>query len=67
VVTALEFEAVNTDAVFDALSVGLDLSSLSGSISPPKSYYLTPFAITNPIWFDVDGGGWQSPRPAIEP
>ncbi len=67
VVTALEFESVNTDAVIGALGVGFDLSALQGSIAPPKAYFLTPFAITNPIWIDVDGGGWTSPRASLRP
>ncbi|MEZ4368125.1 MAG: CehA/McbA family metallohydrolase [Kofleriaceae bacterium] len=67
VVTALEVEAINTDAVINALGVGFDLSGLTGALQPPKAFFVTPLAITNPIWVDVDGGGWSSPRPAIVP
>ena len=27
----------------------------------PKSYPIHPYAVTNPIWVDADGGGWDAP------
>ena len=29
----------------------------------PRLFPILPFAITNPIWVDVDGGGWSAPLP----
>ncbi len=29
----------------------------------PSLYPTFPFAITNPIWIDIDGDGWTAPRP----
>jgi hypothetical protein len=42
------------------------------TVSYPKKYQVFPYAITNPVWVDVDGGGWTPPglptwlRPAVE-
>ena len=31
------------------------------TVSYPKKYPVFPYAITNPVWVDVDGGGWTPP------
>jgi hypothetical protein len=36
----------------------LDLSSLTESSELPDSFPIFPFAITNPVWVDADGGGF---------
>ena len=62
VVTAKEFEPLDASVVIKALGAGIDLSGLSpGNLKPDRTVVTTPFAITSPIWVDVDGGGWQSP------
>jgi hypothetical protein len=51
-----------------------DLSGVVGSASPvPRTFPITPYAVTNPIWIDRDGDGFDAPgraawltRPAEE-
>ena len=50
------------DIVIEALSGVEAVSSLlTPSPSIPRSYDIRPFAVTNPIWVDVDGDGFQAP------
>jgi hypothetical protein len=67
VVTAKEFEPLDASVVIKALGAGLDLSGLTptGSLKPDKTEIVRPYAITSPIWVDIDGGGWLAPRPAL--
>jgi hypothetical protein len=66
VVTAKEFEPLDASVVIKALGAGLDLSGLTpGGLKPDKTVTVTPFAITNPIWVDVDGGGFTSRLPML--
>jgi hypothetical protein len=67
VVSAIEFPPLDATVIIKALAVGLDLSSLplTSSLAPSHTHITTPYAITNPIWIDVDGGGWTAPRPPL--
>ncbi len=64
VVPATEFEPLDTSVLFRALGAGLDLGALplAGKLRPDATEVLRPFAITSPIWLDVDGGGFTPPR-----
>lgn len=46
-------------------SAGFDLETLltglAGGTEMPDNFPTIPLAITNPIWIDVDGGGFQAP------
>jgi len=48
-------------------------ASLLVPVRYPKKYPVFPYALTNPVWVDVDGGGWEPPgrpawlKPAIVP
>ena len=62
------------DVVSDALS---DVDAVSSFLGPgipiPRTGPVLPFAITNPIYVDVDGAGWTAPGlaswmlPPVEP
>ena len=64
VVPATEFEPLDTAVLFRALAAGIDLGSLplAGKLRPDATDVLRPFAMTSPIWLDVDGGGFTPPR-----
>jgi carboxypeptidase family protein len=64
VLTPTEFPPLDASVIIKALSVGLDLSSLPlvAKLKPSRVHIQTPYAITNPIWIDVDGNGWTPPR-----
>lgn len=64
VVPATEFEPLDTAVLFRALAAGIDLSALplAGKLRPDATDVLRPFALTSPIWLDVDGGGFTPPR-----
>jgi hypothetical protein len=65
--TPTEFPPLDATVMIKALSVGLDLSALplTGNLKPPRVHVSTPYAITNPIWIDVDGNGWTPPMPPL--
>lgn len=67
VVPATEFEPLDVGVLFQALAVGIDLSSLplAGKLRPDATEVLKPFAMTSPIWIDVDGGGFTPPKPPL--
>lgn len=67
VLTATEFPPLDASVIIQSLSVGLDLSSLPlvSKLKPERTHASTPYAITNPIWVDVDGGGWTAPKPPL--
>jgi hypothetical protein len=67
VVSAIEFPPLDATVIIQALSVGLDLSSLplTSNLKPSHVHITTPYAITNPIWVDVDGSGWTPPKPPL--
>lgn len=64
VLSPTEFPPLDATVIIQALSVGLDLSSLpiASSLKPNRVHQSTPYAITNPIWIDVDGNGWTPPK-----
>ncbi|MBN1337350.1 MAG: CehA/McbA family metallohydrolase [Deltaproteobacteria bacterium] len=50
------------DVVIEALSPIEALSAfLSEPIPRPRAYPMVPYALTNPIWVDVQGDGWTAP------
>jgi len=67
VVSAIEFPPLDATVIIKALAVGLDLSSLplTSKLAPSHVHITTPYAITNPIWIDVDGNGWTPPKPPL--
>lgn len=67
VLTPTEFPPLDATVLIKALSVGLDLSSLplTSNFKPSRVHIQTPYAITNPIWIDVDGNGWTPPKPPL--
>jgi hypothetical protein len=62
VATAVEIPYIPLDeAVTGALGSLEIVASLLGEPVPfPKAYDIYPYAMTNPIWVDVDGGGFQA-------
>ncbi len=50
------------DVVIEALGSVEAIGSLLGSsIDQPRTFPTHPYALTNPIWVDVDGDGWEPP------
>jgi hypothetical protein len=50
------------DIVVEAVSAVLDDTSLLGVLVPiPRTHPTLPYAITNPIWVDLDGDGFDAP------
>jgi hypothetical protein len=62
--TPTEFPPLDATVLIKALAVGLDLSTLPllSTLRPSRIHIQTPYAITNPIWIDIDGKGWTPPR-----
>ncbi|MDP2305493.1 MAG: CehA/McbA family metallohydrolase [Pseudomonadota bacterium] len=54
----VQLQDVVTEALSDVPSVG---SLLSPAIPIPRSGPVLPYALTNPIYVDVDGSGWTAP------
>ena len=67
VLAPYEFENLNAQKVIDALGSALDLSGLDpyGILRPARTYPATAVAITNPIWIDRAGDGFDPPLPPI--
>jgi len=67
VVSPVEYPPLDATVIITALSAGLDLSSLplASNLKPELIHQTRPFAITNPIWIDIDGNGWSPPRAAL--
>jgi hypothetical protein len=67
VVPATEFEPLDVGVLFQALAVGIDLSGLplASKLRPDATEVVKPFAMTSPIWIDVDGGGFTPPKPPL--
>jgi len=63
VISPVEFPPLDASVIINALSAGIDLSSLpiAGKLQPDRLHPATPYAITNPIWLDRDGNGWTPP------
>ena len=51
------------DGAISEIELGsFDLSSFASSGPPvPRTFPVTPFALTNPIWVDKDGDGFDPP------
>jgi len=64
VISPVEFPPLDATIIINALSAGLDLSSLpiASALKPQKIHTAQPYAITNPIWIDKAGDGWTSPK-----
>lgn len=60
IVTPLEDVGFTVTDLLPALGSTFDLTALSpyAAIEPPRLRQVTPYAITNPIWIDVDGNGF---------
>ena len=58
-VTGNEYAPVDINAIIGALGAGFSFGP--AGLKPNPTYPLTPFAITNPIWVNVDGGQWTPP------
>ncbi len=54
----IELQSVVTEALGGIPAVS---SLLSEAIPIPKEYPIRPYAITNPIWVDLDGDGFDAP------
>jgi hypothetical protein len=70
VLTPTEFPPLDATIIIGALASGingLDLSTLpiANPIKPVRVHPSTPYAITNPIWIDIDGNGWTAPKPPL--
>jgi len=67
VLTPTELPPLDVTVVISALGAGLDLSGLpiTSNLKPAPVHQQKPFAITNPIWIDVDGNGWTPPKPPL--
>jgi hypothetical protein len=67
VISPVEFPPLDATIIINALSAGIDLSSLpiASALKPQRLHTATPYAITNPIWIDRDGNGWNPPRPPL--
>jgi hypothetical protein len=67
VVSAVEYPPLDATVIITALSAGLDLSALpiASNLKPGVVHQTLPFAITNPIWIDIDGNGWTAPKAAL--
>ncbi|MDQ3364397.1 MAG: CehA/McbA family metallohydrolase [Myxococcota bacterium] len=66
VLSPTEFPPLDATVIIQALSVGLDLSTLpiASNLKPERVHFSTPYAITNPIWIDADSNGsWTPPKP----
>ena len=64
VVSPTELPPLDATVIINALSVGLDLSTLpiASNLKPERLHQTSPYAITNPIWIDIDGNGWTPPK-----
>ena len=66
VVSPTELPPLDATVIINALSVGLDLSTLplASNLKPNALHQTTPYAITNPMWIDANGDGtWTPPKP----
>jgi hypothetical protein len=67
VVSPVEFPPLDATIIINALSAGIDLSSLpiASNLKPQRIHTAMPYAITNPFWIDRDGDGWTPPKPPL--
>nr|MBA3501958.1 hypothetical protein [Deltaproteobacteria bacterium] len=67
VVSPTELPPLDATVIITALAAGiegLDLSTLpiASKLQPVRLHQSTPYAMTNPIWIDIDGNGWTPPK-----
>jgi hypothetical protein len=64
VVVPAEYQSPEFSELIGALASTFDLSALSayGTLAPPLRRVVTPYAISNPIWLNTDGGEWTAPE-----
>jgi hypothetical protein len=75
VLSPTEFPPLDATILINALLVGIGPGALAqlpltSTLKPIRTHFSTPYAMTNPIWLDVDGNGWtppKSPLPRIVP
>jgi hypothetical protein len=67
VITATELPPIDVSVIISALGSGLDLSGLptQQALKPATTHIQRPYAITSPIWIDIDGNGWTAPLPPL--
>ena len=68
VLSPTEFPPLDATVIIQALSVGLDLSTLplAAKLKPERVHVSAAYAITNPIWIDADSNGtWTPPKPPL--
>jgi hypothetical protein len=68
VLSPTEFPPLDASVIIGALAIGLDLKTLplTSNLKPKRTHVSTPYAITNPIWVDVDGNGvFDPPKPPL--
>ncbi len=63
VFTPVEIPYVELQLVIEEAlgGIGAVADFLSPTIPIPREYPVHPFALTNPVWVDVDGGGFDAP------
>jgi hypothetical protein len=59
--TPVEIPYIPLDLVVGEALGGSVSTFLSPAVPIPFEYPIYPFAVTNPIWVDVDGGGFDAP------
>ncbi len=70
VLSPTELPPLDAGVIISAISVGLPAGALgslplTGALKPQRLHISTPYAITNPIWIDIDGNGWNPPQPPL--
>jgi hypothetical protein len=63
VFTPVEIPYVELQLVVTQALAGIDAveSLIEPSAPLPREYPIHPYALTNPIWVDVDGEGFEAP------
>ncbi len=62
IVLPVDLEPLLLDAAFAAFAGPLGFgASIFGDIEPKHANIFKPFGLTNPVWVDVDGGGFEAP------
>jgi hypothetical protein len=58
----IQLQDIVEGAVSEIDFAGFDLSGVLGAASPvPRTFPVYPYAVTNPIWIDKDGDGFDPP------